>query len=254
MTDHLFFIFDFDHTIIRDNSDTYIPLQLNSPTAKNMLDNYKSDPPWNQFMDMIIMAAQKQDGATISDIIKVATTMPYFPELLECLRECAKLGSLYIVSDANDVYISSFLQHHQLHTLVKEVHTNPTRIDENGFLRVLPYHSSTCKLCTLNMCKGIILEQILMKSNTSQTTVSHNNPSTSQQRRIVYVGDGRGDLHPATLLSESDIVCVRYDITEPRALGLYKIISKSPETIKAQIIYWKDGQELLMALKNIFKF
>lgn len=69
---------------------------------------------------------------------------------------------LKIVSDANQFYIEKILEQHDLLDCFSEIYTNPTSLDENGNLRILPYHSDalpphSCNLCPSNLCKVLFL-------------------------------------------------------------------------------------------------
>jgi len=68
---------------------------------------------------------------------------------------------LKIVSDANQFFIEKILEHHDLLDCFSEIYTNPTSLDDNGNLRILPYHSDalpphSCNLCPSNLCKVLL--------------------------------------------------------------------------------------------------
>lgn len=66
---------------------------------------------------------------------------------------------LRIVSDANKLFIETILVRHGLLEYFSEINTNPCYVDEEGRLRILPYHDHNivsvhgCNLCPPNMCK-----------------------------------------------------------------------------------------------------
>lgn len=65
---------------------------------------------------------------------------------------------LRIVSDANMFFIETILKHHGLIEYFTEINTNPGFVDDEGRLRIFPYHDFTtsshgCGLCPPNMCK-----------------------------------------------------------------------------------------------------
>lgn len=65
---------------------------------------------------------------------------------------------LRILSDANQFFIEKILEHHDLLGCFSKIYTNPTFVDEQGRLRIFPYHDSTlsphgCSLCPSNLCK-----------------------------------------------------------------------------------------------------
>ena len=79
---------------------------------------------------------------------------------------------------------------------VRDIFSNPAKFDENGYLRIRPYHSHTCEKCTSgNMCKKIILRTYLDEH--------------PQYKRLYYAGDGGNDFCPLGLLKEGDIAFAR---------------------------------------------
>jgi len=65
---------------------------------------------------------------------------------------------LRIVSDANTFFIETILKHLGIREYFSEINTNPGYVNEEGRLRILPYHdfnkaSHGCSLCPPNMCK-----------------------------------------------------------------------------------------------------
>jgi pyridoxal phosphate phosphatase PHOSPHO2 len=65
---------------------------------------------------------------------------------------------LRIVSDANLFFIETILKHLGLRDYFSEINTNPSFVDEEGKLRIFPYHDfhtspHGCSLCPPNMCK-----------------------------------------------------------------------------------------------------
>lgn len=68
---------------------------------------------------------------------------------------------LRIVSDANMFFIETILKHLGIREYFSEINTNPGYVDEEGRLRILPYHDFNkaphgCSLCPPNMCKVYI--------------------------------------------------------------------------------------------------
>jgi pyridoxal phosphate phosphatase PHOSPHO2 len=65
---------------------------------------------------------------------------------------------LRVISDANRFYIETILEHHGVLGCFSVIYTNPSFVDEEGRLRILPFHDSSssphgCKLCHPHMCK-----------------------------------------------------------------------------------------------------
>ncbi|KAF6138716.1 hypothetical protein GIB67_040848 [Kingdonia uniflora] len=108
------------------------------------------------------------------------------------------------MSDANVFFIETILEHHGLLHYFSEINTNPSLIDKEGRLRILPYHdletSPRCfNPCPPNMCKGVIIERI------------RESVSAVGRKRFIYVGDGKGDFCPSLKLEEGDHVMPKED-------------------------------------------
>lgn len=237
-TPSMLFIFDFDGTIISDNSDTFIPRALSATHALLALEDWDSrSSSWTQLMDHMLVLAQNEDGKTIQDVREAATRVPFFPELVMTLERVAEVGKVVIVSDANDVYIESFLDKHVKPGVVEEVFTNVTYLDDTGRLRLNAYSHKfgghLCKQCPSNMCKTHIVRRVLEKQE--------------HRPRIFYFGDGSNDYCPVlNVLEKDDVVFARDDVG---ARGLIKKIQANP--VRPQVVRWVKGVDLLEAVRRL---
>ncbi|KAL1116759.1 hypothetical protein AAG570_005231 [Ranatra chinensis] len=112
--------FDFDHTIIDDNSD---------------------------------LIAQVELARTIEAIPEV-TGMSFLLQRLYDLN-----WEIIIISDSNSYFIKRWLESRGLAGIVAKVYTNPGEFTEDGRLKIRKYHvQNWCKLSTRNLCKGHVLE------------------------------------------------------------------------------------------------
>lgn len=98
-------------------------------------------------------------GKTIEDIEECLKKVPLHPSIASSIESAHAFGcDLRVVSDANVCFIETILKHHGILDCFSEINTNPSLIDEQGRLRILPYHdfntsSHGCKICPPNMCK-----------------------------------------------------------------------------------------------------
>jgi pyridoxal phosphate phosphatase PHOSPHO2 len=238
------FVFDYDHTLVNENSDIWIPLQLQSSKAKEIFQQHTKSKSWTKTMDEVMLSVQVDDLKTMKDVIQCSEKIPTFSEMFVLLTEVLNKEEIHIVSDANELFISSFIKKHSIP--VKKIHTNPIQVEENqnqSIFRILPYSPTReahgCSTCPDNMCKSFILrEQILVHEK--------------EKPRIVYFGDGTNDFCPCStvLTDENDIVFARDDELEPRARGLIKKINEDPLLMKAKVIPWKQGKDLLELVKR----
>jgi len=189
--------------------------------------------------------------------------LPLLSGIVDTVKQANANGAhVAIVSDANHFYIDSFLNMHGLKGMVTEIHTNRSPVEiiememeqaeaEPGsekihkeVIRIKPYHSEDlshgCELCPPNMCKGKIVDELIARFTPSQ---------------ICYVGDGSGDFCAATRLRDVDTLLVRNDKNYRSALGLVKRIEREKDnyTIKAEIVHWTQGEQVLNTMNRVFQ-
>ena len=130
------------------------------------------------------------------------------PAVVDALRQVARSPNTeaFILSDANSVFISEILSENGCSSSPFKhgnVFTNPAAFDESGALRVKPYHAAPpgCPLCPDNLCKGAVLEKLLM---------------AGRYRRLVYVGDGGNDFCPSCRTGPSDVILARRSYPDGR--------------------------------------
>ncbi|KAK1312058.1 Inorganic pyrophosphatase 2 [Acorus calamus] len=222
-------IFDFDKTIIDCDSDDWVVGGLGGAALFGELLPTTS---WNFLMDRMMSELHSQ-GKTIQDISDCLKTVPLHPETISAIKTAYALGcELRIVSDANKFFIETILNQHGLLECFSEINTNPTFIDEYGKLRILPYHdfhsaSHGCSNpCPPSMCKGLIIKQIqdLM--------------SSEGKKRIIYIGDGKGDYCASLKLTEEDFMLPR------KNFPVWGLITNNPSLLKAEIHEWINAEEL----------
>ncbi|KAG9456558.1 hypothetical protein H6P81_001066 [Aristolochia fimbriata] len=221
-------VFDFDKTIIECDSDEWV---LEALGATHLFNQLRPTMPWNRLMDTMMTELHSQ-GKTIEDIAECLKSIPLHPRLVAAIKSAYALGcELRIVSDANVFFIETILKHHGLFDCFSEINTNPSFIEEDGKLRIFPFHDfsvsshgcSTFDLCPPNMCKGRIMERILVSLET--------------KKRIIYLGDGKGDYCPCLKLGEGDLVMPRKDFP------LWDLIACNPGVVKAEVHGWSYGED-----------
>ncbi|KAI9160321.1 hypothetical protein LWI28_007072 [Acer negundo] len=229
-------VFDFDKTIIDLDSDNWVVDELGGTELFNQL---LPTMPWNSLMDRMMKELHSQ-GKTIEDIEEVLKRVPIHPRIIPAIKSAHALGcELRILSDANMFFIETILNHLGLKDYFSQINTNPSFVDEEGRLRILPYHDFTtsshgCSLCPPNMCKGLIMERI-------QASLA----KEGDKKKMIYLGDGSGDYCPSLKLKEEDHVMPR------KNFPLWDLIVSNPIRIKAEIHEWTDGEELEKVLLQI---
>ncbi|KAK2406337.1 inorganic pyrophosphatase [Trifolium repens] len=229
-------VFDFDKTIIDCDSDDWVIDQLGFTDFFNQL---LPTTPLNSLMERMMMEFHSH-GKTIEDIETVLHRIPIHQRIIYAIKSAHALGcDLRIVSDANTFFIETFLKHLGIRECFSEINTNPGYVNQEGRLRILPYHdfnkaSHGCPLCPSNMCKSLIIDRI--RSSISER---------DNNKRFIYLGDGIGDYCPSLRLKERDFMMPR------KNFPVWDLICKDPSLLKSEIHGWSDGEELEQVLMKL---
>ncbi|TDH73425.1 hypothetical protein CCR75_008087 [Bremia lactucae] len=234
-------LFDYDWSLINENSDTFIFQTLYPELLSTLHTRCKTEPSWTKIMDdMLRVLTEDKPELTPKKICDAVSAVPIQTHMLEALRLAATgyCANVTIISDANSIYIDSMLARHDLTQCVSEIITNPAEFHllDNGRsqLRVFPYHKESwkphgCTWCPPNMCKGQIVDALRRRQ---------------KYDAVLYVGDGSGDFCAATRLTKNDVVFARADDADGRTYGLQERIDKNPTLVKAVIVPWSTGDDI----------
>ena len=234
-------VFDFDWSLINENSDTYV-FQILRPDLLNTIKDQMRSVDWTTLMDSMV-GIMMRNGINRQQLSDCLHGIPFFEETFQSLRMAKEIGAkVIILSDANDYYIAEIMKHNNLDHFIDQTITNFSTFEslENGseVLRIKPYQNPStphsCHNCPINLCKGLCLHLIIDGLGGRESI-----------KKIVYVGDGDGDFCPCLALSLSDFVCCRKNWT------LHKKISVMDPPLKALCIPWSDGAELLHTFEDI---
>ncbi|WVZ69028.1 hypothetical protein U9M48_017885 [Paspalum notatum var. saurae] len=231
-------VFDFDKTIIDVDSDNWV---VDSLGLTDLFDRLLPTMPWNALMDTMMCELHAR-GRTLADVAAALRAAPIDARVPAAVRAAHALGcDLRVLSDANAFFIDTILDHHGLRGCFSEVNTNPSRVDAGGArLRIAPYHPADAPhgcgvgTCPPNMCKGLVLDRILREAEAAG-------------KRVVYLGDGRGDYCPALRLRKGDFVMPR------RGFPVWDLICEDPARVQAEVHPWSDGAELEETLLRIVR-
>ncbi|RID77909.1 hypothetical protein BRARA_A00778 [Brassica rapa] len=190
-----------------------------------------------------MMTELHSQGRSIQDIEAcLQRIMPIDSHIVDAIKSAKSLGcDLKIVSDANQFFIEKILEQHDLLDCFSDIYTNPTSVDENGKLRISPYHGGaastphSCNLCPPNLCKGLVMDHIRASSSRKDQVLT----------RFIYLGDGGGDFCPTLKLRECDCVMPRTNYP------LWKRISDKSSLIKADVKEWSSAEELQRILMQL---
>lgn len=258
-------VFDFDWSLVNENSDTWVFDQLRPSLRKYAKLIQKTDPDhfgkgcWTALMDHCIVKLLSEDDSdeigkqiqteqnvssenykariTKSDLSNALQSIPVFVKMIEAVQLASAAGAdLLILSDANTWYISVILEFLGLEDLFAsggiisnvgewQKTETPLASHANEILRIKPFHRDAhfCPKCPPNLCKGLALKQLLARRHRQKinypdvntiplNNVSHRNELTLDKlstERILYVGDGRGDVCPCNFLGTNDVFVFR---------------------------------------------
>ncbi|XP_030754897.1 probable phosphatase phospho2 [Sitophilus oryzae] len=242
-------VFDFDHTVINDNSDTVVLNLIDKCKITDDLRNlYRSDG-WTAYMQGIFEVLHENRVAQIhiDNIIKEIPEVDGMSTLINELHHNMNYDVI-IISDSNTHFIQTWLEANNLHTTVLRVFSNPAKYNDKGQLRIKMYHfQEQCTLSTKNLCKGMILEDFMRSQHANKVKYD----------RVVYVGDGHNDLCPILRLTDKGVACVRNKYK--CSVLLNKLLSgeniegfdKNKHCLKAPVCIWDNGHEILDFIKKL---
>lgn len=235
-------VFDFDHTIIDDNSDVAVQDVVdNIPNEVKKV--YKEDG-WTEYMQAIFDYIFKS-GVSISVITKKIDSLKPVDGMVDLIKYLDEEVDydIVIVSDSNSYFIDSWLESHGLKNNILQVFTNPAEV-RDGKLNIEMYHlQTTCQLSSKNLCKGQILTDFCEQQKLKNVIYD----------KIIYVGDGNNDLCPVLRLSENDVAFARKDYKLHKLLDnreTRKDYDSSQNPVKAKIQAWETGYDVIKYLRQ----
>lgn len=220
-------VFDFDHTIVNDNSDIVARNIINPPNLIPDSKNYPND--WTQYMQQVFDTIKNINISTEQIINSVSIMSPNkgMPKLLRALYE--NNINIIVVSDSNSLFIENWFKYNKLFDVLSYVYTNSGNI-EDGRITIKPYASQTlCDWCTKNMCKGTIIKEHILCTN-------------KIYNKLFYFGDGKNDLCPVLKLNQNDIAFPREGYVLDKLLKSH--------TTEAIVIPWSTGDDIYEYLKS----
>ncbi|KAG0098180.1 hypothetical protein BGZ93_000896 [Podila epicladia] len=231
------FVFDFDWTLIECDSDNWVFQHLNKDLYQVQLESV-GKVQWTD-LQQGLLGKLFASGVSRKDIEDTLSQVPFDTDMIEALTLMKAHGSeLYILSDANTVYIETILKAHKIDHLFTSILTNPAKFDDQGRLNVVRFHGldrppHDCRLpCEPNLCKGQELQKLI---------------DSQEWDQVIYMGDSTNDFCPSTRLQSTDVVLAR------KGLLLESHITKSPELVKGEVVYWENAHDVLAATKIILE-
>ncbi|KAM6465521.1 pyridoxal phosphate phosphatase PHOSPHO2 isoform 2-T6 [Liasis olivaceus] len=235
-------VFDFDHTIVDENSDTWIVKCAPGSKLPDEIKNSYQKGHWTEYMDRVFRYLG-DNGVREEEMKRTMTTIPFTSGMIDLLDFIGKHKGFFdciIISDSNTVFIDWILKAANVFQLFDEVFTNPASFDSFGYLSVQNCHIHDCTKCPINLCKRKVLEEFLESNLTSRVKYS----------QIVYIGDGGNDLCPVMCLKKNDVVMPRHGYILEKMISQ---LSQDLVPLEASVLVWSTGVEILAYLELLIK-
>lgn len=235
------FVFDFDHTVVDDNTDIVIrDLVAKDKIPSHVTSLYKHSG-WIPYMQEIFNIL-KENNIRKDDIHKAIEGIPEVNGmkcLFKWLGEKTNVDVI-IISDSNSQFIHQWCSINNIRHFIDDIFTNPALYTDDDSLKIQPYHNQNwCKLSSVNLCKGQILEDYMSE----RKNVHYEN--------VFYFGDGANDFCPILRLKETDFGCIRKGYRLEKELNTDNIKNKE---LKAELFMWNDAIDIMDFIKktNLF--
>lgn len=231
--------FDFDHTIVDQNTDFVVQQLLTDKSAitTEIKDLHKTSG-WTVFMQAIFSLLNR-NHIHRADILKCIDDIPEVNGMLQTIVSLKDEHNfdIIIISDSNSLFIDSWCRANRLSHCFERIFTNPGKFEATtDLLCIEPYTNQTdCQMCPVNMCKGSVLQTFLDERRSSRGMPPYD--------QVVYVGDGRNDMCPIFRLAKNDMGFARRGYYMDKHIE--ECLLQANRTLDATLIRWSDGQDLL---------
>ncbi|KAM9368932.1 phosphoethanolamine/phosphocholine phosphatase isoform 1-T2 [Phaethornis superciliosus] len=236
-------VFDFDETIIQENSDDSI---LQAAPGKVLPDHIRQtfrEGFYNEYMQRVLTYLGDQ-GVKMGDFKAVYENIPLspgMPELFQFLSKNHELFEIILISDANTFGIECSLRAAGVYSLFRKIFSNPSSFDKRGYFTLGPYHSHKCLDCPANMCKRQILTEYLAERAQEEV----------EFQRVFYMGDGANDFCPSGILTSADVAFPRKGY--PMHRMTQEMEKKQPGAFQATVVPWESAAEVACYLQELLK-
>ncbi|XP_074080315.1 phosphoethanolamine/phosphocholine phosphatase isoform X2 [Macrotis lagotis] len=235
--------FDFDETIVNENSDDSIVRAAPGQKLPEGLRATFREGFYNEYMQRVFRHLGEQ-GVRPQDLRRVYEALPLCPGMADLFQFLGRQGGRFetiLISDANTFGVESALRASGHRGLFRRVLSNPAAPDERGLLRLRPFHQHACARCPANMCKRQVLGDYLRER--AQAGVHF--------ERLLYVGDGANDFCPTALLAAGDVAFPRRGYPMHRLLQ--EAQSAEPSPCRATVVPWESGVEVRRYLQDMLR-
>nr|XP_044986252.1 phosphoethanolamine/phosphocholine phosphatase-like [Jaculus jaculus] len=235
--------FDFDETIVDENSDDSIVRAAPGQQLPESLCATYRKGYYKEYRQRVFKYLGEQ-GVRPRDLRAVYEAIPLSPGMSDLLQFVAKQGSCFeviLISDANMFGVESALRAAGHHSLFCRILSNPSGPDVRGLLSLRPFHTHSCVRCPANMCKHKVLSDYLREGACDGV----------QFESLFYVGDGANDFCPMGLLEAADVAFPR------RGYPMHRLIQEvqkaEPSSFRAHVVPWESAVDVRLHLQQVLK-
>jgi 2,3-diketo-5-methylthio-1-phosphopentane phosphatase len=232
-------MFDMDHTILSENSDSVI-LKLLSDEVKRELElKQEVSDNWANFMQEVYLK-MKEENIKIEQIKEIVENIKLntgFIELFEFIKHHEKYFEPIIISGANTLFLKWVLDKNNLNDLFKFYISNPAIPCDKHIIKIKQFHEHDCDRCDQAQCKGVMVKEFLRMKKEYNVTYSN----------LLFIGDGSNDYCPSKLFNEQDYLFPRMEFPLYRMLYNKGYVNR----LKCNVHSWKDGFAIIDVIKKL---
>lgn len=233
-------IFDFDKTILNDDSFGHIILNTLTKEELQIIYNNRNEN-WVDGYNYSLKQL-KTHGMTkekFNEMLDQISLTKGMSDLFNYIREKKDNYDSIILSSNYEYVIKYILKKNNISDIFLDIITNPSREanqdEKDQFIYVLKKQEHNCKICNPCSCK---------KNEFKEFCNTHD---MNNYDKVIFICDGFNDFCLAVDLGENDITLMR------KNFALYKkIYSKNFENnLKCKVQVWESGNDIINYLKSI---
>ena len=233
-------IFDFDKTILNDDSFGHIILNTLTKEELQIIFNNRNEN-WVDGYNYALKQL-KSHGITkekFNEMLNQISLTQGMSELFNYIKEKKENYDSIILSSNYEYVIKYILNKNNIIDIFLDIITNPSREanqdEKEQFIYVLKKQEHNCKICNPCSCKKNEFKEFCNKHD------------MNNYDKVIFICDGFNDFCLAVDLGENDITLMR------KNFALYKKIkSKNFENnLKCKVQAWESGNDIINYLETI---
>ena len=233
-------IFDFDKTILNDDSFGHIILNTLTKEELQIIYNNRNEN-WVDGYNYALKQL-KSHGITkekFNEMLNQISLTQGMSELFNYIKEKKENYDSIILSSNYEYVIKYILNKNNIIDIFLDIITNPSREanqdEKEQFIYVLKKQEHNCKICNPCSCKKNEFKEFCNKHD------------MNNYDKVIFICDGFNDFCLAVDLGENDLTLMR------KNFALYKKIkSKNFENnLKCKVQAWESGNDIINYLETI---